>query len=147
MVSLVAVNKKAAGYIAYILMVLMTVAIATSLILWGKSTAERQTTGTVNLASGRLECRDIKIDAAAGPGCNSVILSNKGLTNVHHARVAFDSLSQADSGELLATGEKVTVDYIGDNIEGFSNADILPIIHERGNLFGCVDKKLIVKCS
>lgn len=136
-----AANKKAAGYIAYIFLVMMTVAIATFLILWGKSTTERQTESVVNIASGRLECKDLRIDAVAGPGCSSVLLSNKGMVNIHNARVTFDYSRPVDSGVLSVSGEQVQVDD-----QGFSIANILPIVQERGNLFGCADKKLVVKC-
>lgn len=134
-------NKKAVAYIAYILLIMLTVAIATMIILWSKSTTEEMTRSTVNLASGRLECKEVKIDAIAQPGCTSLRILNKGTINIENVRLTFDDVTQADSGVVIVASE-ISVDA-----SAFSKVELLPIVKERGNLFGCQDKKLLIRCS
>lgn len=134
-------NKKAVAYIAYILLIMLAVAIATMISLWSKSTTEEMTKSTVNLASGRLECKEVKIDAIAQPGCASLRILNKGTINIENVKLTFDDVTQADSGVVIVSSE-ISVDA-----SAFSQVELLPIVKERGNLFGCQDKKLLIKCS
>ncbi len=134
-------HKKAAAYIAYILLIMMTVVIATSIILWSTRTTEELTKGSVNLASGRLECKEVRIDAVPNVGCTSITIINKGMINIENARVTFDNSLQKDSGNLFVSSE---VEVTNDS--PFKKAVVLPIVKERENLFGCNDKKLVLNC-
>jgi hypothetical protein len=141
-VNSVAVNNKAAAYIAYILLILITVTIAAFMIIWGQRTTEQYTEGTLQIASGRLGCRDIRIDAKPDDGCAFITLENKGMLNIEMARVTFDYNRPVDS-ELLPP---MAISQANDPSPPFKTATILPVIKEDGNMFGCADKKLVVNC-
>src|SRR3989344_6670781 len=95
--------KKAAAYIGYIMLIMITVVMATALIIWSQSTTKELTESTVNLASGRLECKEIKIDATANQACNTLTVFNKGMINIENIRVTFDEARQLDSGNVFVS--------------------------------------------
>lgn len=137
-------NKKAAAYLAYVLLIMVTVAMATIIITWSLSTTKELTESSVTLASGRLECKEVRIDAVALPGCNAVTVYNKGTINIEKVMVTFDFERQVPSTMIPVSGSVEVTDEDGQT---FSNVVFLPIVKERNNLFGCVDKKLQVNCS
>lgn len=123
---------------------MVTVAMATIIITWSMSTTKELTESSVTLASGRLECKEVRIDATANPpDCNSVTIYNKGTINIERVMVTFNFERQVPSDMVPVSG---SVDVV-DNQAPFSNVVFLPIVKERNNLFGCVDKKLQVNCS
>lgn len=135
--------KKAAAYIGYIMLIMITVVMASALIIWSQSTTKELTESTVNLASGRLECKEVKIDATANPGCASLTVFNKGMINIEDVRITFDEARQIDSGNVFVSS---SVD-VTDPEPTFSKASLLPIVKERENIFGCNDKKLVITCG
>lgn len=136
-------QKKAASYIGYILMVMITVIIATSIIIWSQRTTKELTESAVNIASGRLECKEVRIDAFASEDCGSLTVSNKGMINIENVKVTLDDARQQDSGRLVVNTEL----QVNDAQHPFSKAVLLPIVKEGENMFGCVDKKLTLNCS
>lgn len=137
-------NKKAAGYLAYVLLIMVTVAIAAAVITWSLSTTKELTESSVTLASGRLECKEVRIDAVANAGCTSVTIYNKGTINLEQVMVTFDFERQVPS-EMIPVFGSAEVKEVNAQ-QTFSKAVFLPIVKERNNLYGCVDKKLQVNC-
>ncbi len=140
-------NKRAISWIAWILVLGITVTLVTAMIFWSKGQISTLSEATVKYVSGREECKSVKIDAWGNPpDCDALNITNKGYVKISNARLHLDKGNVNDRVAMFGQEIVPTATKENDTISAFSSADILPIVNVKGELYGCSDKVLTISC-
>ncbi|MEK6816620.1 MAG: hypothetical protein AABY09_03330 [Nanoarchaeota archaeon] len=145
-------SKKGATWIEYTLATGLFVALAVIMITWGKSFTEEKTDAAITMASGRMDCQQIRIDAVLDRSVADtcmVTIVNRGALNVRRVLVRYgDSQAEVDDLRISEIMRQETGNegiLMAENLFGYK-AELLPLVDAGEELVGCKDKILEIDC-
>ncbi len=138
-------SKKGIGdIIAWVLLIGLSVALATMVTVWTKQQASKTTEFIIQDVEGDIQCADVSFKASVvdQAACKDINISNTGYhkiikvsarTDFGATEFSIDLMPQADSKVL-----NIAIPSTG--------VDIIPIIQSSRGLIGCADRKLVITC-
>ncbi len=131
-----------AEIVSWILLIGLSVAIATMVTVWTKQQATKTTEFIIQDVEGDIQCADVSFKAfIVTPPCDDINISNTGYHKIVKVSARHQFGTQEFQVDLLPqTDSKVL------NINIPSKVDIIPIIQSSKGLIGCADRKLVITC-
>ena len=145
-------RKKGATWIEYTLATFLFTGLAIVLITWGRDFTQEKTDAAITMASGRMDCQQIKLDAKDlfdGDAQCTVTLVNRGSLNVKKVLVRYGDVQEEVPDLKIADimlrdlgTEGVNLTYV---ITG--KVEFIPLVESGTTMVGCKDKVLDIICS
>ena len=128
--------------VGWILLIGLSVAIATMVTVWTKQQATKTTEFIIADVEGDIQCADVSFKAfIVNPPCTDINIFNTGYHKIVKMKVRHQFGTQEFQVDLLPqTDSKVL------NINIPSKVDIIPVIQSSKGLIGCADRKLVITC-
>ncbi len=147
-------NRKGATWIEYTLATFLFTGLAIVLITWGRGFTQEKTDAAITMASGRMDCQQIKLDAkdlADDDGRCTLRLVNRGSLNIKKVLIRYgdtqEEVPDLKIADIILRDSGGATDGVDLAYVTTGKVEFIPLVESGTTLVGCKDKVLEITCS
>lgn len=147
-------NRKGSAWIEYTLATFLFVGLAVVLITWGRGFTQEKTDAAITMASGRMDCQQIKLDAkdlVDDDAQCTLNLANRGSLNIKKVLIRYGDTQQEVSdlkiADIILRDSGSVTDGVALTLPTAGKVEFIPLVESGTTMVGCKDKVLEITCS